>query len=163
MSGNRLDILEERFEEGTLNEKETQELKGLLKENPSHPLGAYFLWVDRTKNDTDIKVSRQEVLQGLKTRQRHSSWRYAAILLVIVSAGYLLIPKLNTEKMELLSNKELDKTYAESLKTLSAFSTMLNEGINDIYSGADFSTPFKDFKQLNETTKQILDDENDDK
>lgn len=163
MSGNRLEILEDKFDEGTLTQQETQELKRLLKENPSHPLCAYFLWVDHTKNDTDIKVSRQEVFQGLKTRQRYGSWRYAAVLLFIISAGYFLIPKLSTEKVERLSNKELDKTYAESLKTLSAFSTMLNEGIDDIYSGADFSTPFKDFKQLNEATKQILEDENDDK
>ncbi len=157
-----MDLLTEKFLEGKLDRDEEQELRELLSEAPEHHLSAYFRWVDQTKAETSDFINTQKTLSFSKKGFKTQVLRYAAAITIICVAGYLTLVGLKQDRMDAITDFELDQAYSQSLQAVSAISGLLNEGMDDMYSEMDFSIPFKDFKQLNETTKEILNDEKDD-
>lgn len=163
MSGNRLTYLEEKFQEGKLSAPEKEELEFLLRENPENELNMYFQWVNQTKQETDIVVSKGDFFSKLSTtkKSRYSSFiKYAAVLLIVLMAGYFAAPQLIQNNKEDITEAEIENAYQESLKTFLALSSYLNKGLQDMHQGLDFSAPFKDLKQLNTTTENLLKHEN---
>lgn len=162
MSGNRLDLLTEKFLEGKLGREEEQELRELLLKAPQNHLNAYFKWIDQTKAETSDFIATHETLSFSRKELKTKVFRYAAAITIICVAGYMTLTGLKQNRTDVISDVELDQAYSQSLQAVSAISGLLNEGMDDMYSEMDFSIPFKDFKQLNKTTKEILNDEKND-
>ncbi|OEK00667.1 hypothetical protein BFP97_03720 [Roseivirga sp. 4D4] len=162
MSGNRLDFLTEKFLEGELDRGEEQELRERLLKVPQHHLNTYFKWIDQTNAETSDFINTQQTLSFSRKRLKTRVLRYAAAITIICVAGYVTLTGLKQNQKDVITDFELDQAYSQSLQAVSAISGLLNEGMDDMYSELDFSTPFKDFKQLNETTKEILNYEKND-
>ncbi|OEK04885.1 hypothetical protein [Roseivirga misakiensis] len=162
MSGNRLDELTQKFQDGILSKHETEELKGILKDFPDNPLSTYYQFVDQMIQETSVQVDQEDVFERINSnRKRTRIWSYAAMIIVVFSFAYLFLPKPKDPPSNEVSEVEINEAYKNSLEALAAISSLINEGVNDIYKGVAISAPFQDFKQLNETTKKILKDEKD--
>lgn len=148
MNGDRLKELEEGFLEGNLTEQEEQRLLRWIEEHPEHYLSPYFRL---TTEELPAEMPDFRSRVSLNEKRGFPLWpKVAAVILVIIAAGFLLNDRwLKKKDNENYTQAEIDESYQATMETLSAMAGFLDKGLNETQNACNMSQPFEKLNELN--------------